>query len=270
MENKTISILGCGWLGYPLALNLQSSGWKVKGSSTSESKQKTLSQHQIEPYQINLNNSIEDIPNSFFDSEYLVINIPPSKLDDALNQYKKLGSIIKSSPIQKVLFISSTSAYDSDNRNAIEDDTETLPDNYNQTISFERIFQGLNKSVTILRLAGLVGPRRHPGRFFATGKSLSNPNMPVNLIHLNDCIGIIKQILERDSWNEIYNGCADTHPSKREFYTKATLKLGSTININESDAIVDGKKVSNKKIKSFLNYQFEYPDLLSMLDYDCF
>ena len=270
MKSKTISILGCGWLGYPLAINLQTSGWAVKGSSTSESKLKMLSKHQIEPFQINLNDNINEIPNSFLESEYLVINIPPSKLDDALNQYKKLSSILNNCPIEKVLFISSTSAYHSENLLANEEDTDTLPESHNRTISFERIFQGLNKDVTILRLAGLVGPKRHPGRFFANGKSLTHPNMPVNLIHLTDCIGIIKQILERNCWNEIFNGCADTHPSKREFYTKATHKLGTTININESDTIADGKKVSNKKVKTTLNYQFQYPDLMSMLDFDCF
>ncbi len=270
MKSNTISILGCGWLGYPLALNLKSNGWTIKGTSTSESKLKSLSKNQIEPFHINLNANINEIQNSFFDSEYLLVNIPPSKLNDALTQYKNLSVIIKKSPIQKVLFISSTSAYPSDVLQANEEDTDTLPDSYNRTISFERIFQSLNKEVTVVRLAGLVGPGRHPGRFFTNGKNLSNPNLPVNLIHLTDCIGIIERILERNSWNQIYNGCADTHPSKREFYTKATIKLGKTININESDTTAEGKKVSNRKIKSTLNYQFEYPDLMLMLDDDCF
>ena len=39
MSNKTtISIIGCGWLGYPLALFLKEKGYQVKGSSRSEEK----------------------------------------------------------------------------------------------------------------------------------------------------------------------------------------------------------------------------------------
>jgi 3-hydroxyisobutyrate dehydrogenase-like beta-hydroxyacid dehydrogenase len=35
IENKSISILGCGWLGVPLAKHLIQKGFSVKGSVTS-------------------------------------------------------------------------------------------------------------------------------------------------------------------------------------------------------------------------------------------
>src|SRR5574343_621841 len=37
-EREKIAILGCGWLGLPLAKSLLSKGYEVKGSTTSESK----------------------------------------------------------------------------------------------------------------------------------------------------------------------------------------------------------------------------------------
>mgnify|MGYP003615968040 CR=1 FL=1 len=37
-----ISILGCGWLGFPLAQKLIETGYEVKGSTTSESKLEAL------------------------------------------------------------------------------------------------------------------------------------------------------------------------------------------------------------------------------------
>ena len=37
-EREKISILGCGWLGLPLAKSLLAKGYKIKGSTTSESK----------------------------------------------------------------------------------------------------------------------------------------------------------------------------------------------------------------------------------------
>ena len=52
--NKKISILGCGWLGLPLAKSLLSKSYEVKGSTTSESKIDLLKNAGISPFQIQL------------------------------------------------------------------------------------------------------------------------------------------------------------------------------------------------------------------------
>ena len=49
-----ISILGCGWLGLPLAKSLLSKGHEIKGSTTSESKLEMLKNAGILPFQIQL------------------------------------------------------------------------------------------------------------------------------------------------------------------------------------------------------------------------
>ena len=76
---KKISILGCGWLGLPLAKTLIEKGNSVKGSTTSIEKIIILKELEIEPYTISLSaNEIKGNINSFLDqSEVLIINIPP-------------------------------------------------------------------------------------------------------------------------------------------------------------------------------------------------
>ena len=54
MKNIKISILGCGWLGLPLAKKLIENGYEVKGSTTSESKLELLKNAGISPYQIKM------------------------------------------------------------------------------------------------------------------------------------------------------------------------------------------------------------------------
>jgi predicted dinucleotide-binding enzyme len=49
---NTISILGCGWLGKPLALAFLTKNMKVKGSTTSSEKILPLSNTGIEAYHI--------------------------------------------------------------------------------------------------------------------------------------------------------------------------------------------------------------------------
>ncbi len=54
-----------------------------------------------------------------------------------------------------------------------------------------------------LRLAGLVGPGRHPGRFFA-GKTAPDGEHGVNLVHLQDVIGAITLLLQAPKGGHIY------------------------------------------------------------------
>ena len=54
-SKKTVSILGCGWLGLPLAKLLIAKGFNVKGSTTSEHKLHTLAQYGIASILVHFN-----------------------------------------------------------------------------------------------------------------------------------------------------------------------------------------------------------------------
>ena len=62
----------------------------------------------------------------------------------------------------------------------------------------------------------------------------------------------------------MFNGCADTHPIKRDYYsaTRALLDLPPP-KFSESTAL-SYKVVSNDKVKAVLNYQFIYPDITNI------
>ena len=74
---KTISILGCGWLGKLLAISLISRGFLVKGSTTSNEKLKVLSSDNIIPFLIDI--SQKEISSEFLDSDILIIAITSKK-----------------------------------------------------------------------------------------------------------------------------------------------------------------------------------------------
>ena len=88
---------------------------------------------------------------------------------------------------------------------------------------------------------------------------------PVNLIHLDDCLGIIDAILQQQAWGETFNGCADTHPSKREFYSYARKLMGLPAPEFDTETEVKYKIISNQKIKTKLNYTFQHPDLMKIV-----
>lgn len=62
------------------------------------------------------------------------------------------------------------------------------------------------------RLAGLVGPSRHPGRWLAGKTGLPGGNAPVNLVHQDDVIGILLRVLENNMLGDVFDVCANERP----------------------------------------------------------
>ncbi len=253
---KTCSILGCGWLGEPLAKSLIKKGYSVKGSTTSKHKIELLTSQRIQPYLLNLEHSPQNFSN-FLNSEILVVTIPSKNIEG----FKHLIAKIEESTIQKVLFISSTSVY-KNSSNIIPEEAD-LADCALKKI--EQLFLLNNHfETTIIRFSGLFGYQRNPGNFFKKSRIIPNPEGVVNMIHRDDCIEIIKRIITKNCWNEIFNACADSHPKRRDFYTKAYRALGYSTPLfkeNDKKAI---KIIGNEKLKKKLNYKFNYPDLLNL------
>src|SRR5690554_3524597 len=107
----SVSILGCGWLGLPLAEKMKSLGYEVKGSTTTSSKMLHLQQLGIHAFKVQLPD--KNLTPDFFKSDYLVINIPPKTAQAGVNNhFDSLQSIIHLiPPTQKIIYISSTSVY---------------------------------------------------------------------------------------------------------------------------------------------------------------
>ncbi|MBI5541689.1 MAG: SDR family NAD(P)-dependent oxidoreductase [Bacteroidia bacterium] len=257
MKNS-ISILGCGWLGEPLAVHLIGKGCSVKGSTTSENKLQKLYELNIEPYLLKLN-SISSGISEFLSSEILIIAIPSKDIEG----FKVLRNYIEKSTIKYVLFVSSTSVY----ANSNELITEENPVLSSALAEIENVFiTNTSFKTTIIRFGGLLGYNRKPGLFYPKGRVIENPDSAVNMIHRVDCIGIINAIIEKEIWNEIFNGCADSHPTKREFYTKAALDIGLQIPLFDESKSGENKIISSQKLKVELNYKFKYPDLLNIAE----
>lgn len=259
--NKTISILGCGWLGKPLAIKLIEKGYAVKGSTTTPSKLNDFKYLGIIPFIISLENLTATI-NDFLTSEVLIIALPSKNIEG----FKKLIKFIEKSFVKKVLFVSSTSVYVSSNKVVTEDSQlqnsplVTIENFFTKNTAFE---------TTVVRFAGLFGYDRKPGNFFKNGRAIPNPEGFVNMIHQDDCVLILEKIIETNYWNSFFNACADTHPTRRDFYikTNADLRNEPPVFLETESSVY--KIISNNKLKSELNYAFKYGDLMA-IDYGIF
>ncbi|MFC4723023.1 NAD-dependent epimerase/dehydratase family protein [Geojedonia litorea] len=265
--NTQITIIGCGWLGLPLAQHLIKLNYKVKGSTTSLAKIATLKNNGINAYCITINSDkiTGPIENCLENSEALIINIPPGLRRNPNQNYvakiKTLITHIEKSGLKKVLFVSSTSVYADEF--PIQEITEsTLPnpttESGKQLLISEKLLQSNpNFKTTVLRFAGLIGPKRHPAKQLSGKSNLKNPEAPVNLIHLTDCISIIEKIITVNDFGETYNASTTPHPNKKMYYSTVCKAMGLNLPHYELSQPSKGKTISSKKLEHHFNYDFQ-------------
>ncbi|MBB1193057.1 SDR family NAD(P)-dependent oxidoreductase [Flavobacterium sp. SOK18b] len=266
---KKISILGCGWLGLPLAKALRQNGYLVKGSTTSTEKLPLLDQWGITPYLISLSEDkvIGNMTDFLQDSETLIIDIPPklrgTEKENFISKIKNTIPFIQNSTVDKVLFVSSTSVYKDENELVTE---ETIPkpdtESGKQLLATEQLLQSsIDFKTTIVRFGGLIGADRHPIKFLAGRENLENPDAPINLIHQEDCIGIINAILSQQVWGEIFNAVTPYHPSRKDYYTQKAVDYDLALPKFDQQGLISGKTISSSKTESVLKYTFAQPNL---------
>ncbi len=270
MQKETITILGCGWLGMPLAESLIAAGYPVKGSTTSEEKLEPMRERGIEPYLIRLDPEIngEDITD-FLHSDTLIVNIPPLRRDDILEyhieQFSSLIDALGQSPVRSVLFVSSTSVYPALGREVTEEDAVDPESPSGQALLYveEMLMQESGFQTTVLRFGGLVGHDRNPLKYLARMEEIADADQPMNLIHRDDCIKIIMEIIRLQQWGEVFNACAPLHPQRGEYYARAAeaanVALPPLVPVSEPTPF---KLVNSEKLVSALHYTFLHPDPL--------
>ena len=272
-----ISILGCGWLGLPLAKALLKNGFAVNGSTTSNDKLLVLQNLGIQAFQINLSPTLseeaaeETIENFLEGSKTLIIDIPPklrgNSQEDFVSKIQTVIPFIEKSTVENVLFISSTSVYgDTSSFDCAQDDTLSVTEDSQlnpetesgkQLVKSEQLLQSnLNFKTTILRFGGLIGDDRHPIKFLAGRTNVENPNAAINLIHQEDCIGIIIKIIELDCWNETFNAAAPFHPSRKDYYTQKAVEFNLALPQFNSVNSNFGKTILSSKVEMVLGYTF--------------
>ena len=196
MENKKISILGCGWYGLALAKKLISVGYDVKGSTTSTTKLDTLKLAGITPYLVNIEEDSIQYEEGFFDCDILFIAISPKSKSPFVEEYpskiKTIATAATKLGVKQIILISSSGVYQDDNFKV--DETIIPHPNTDSGISLLSAENILNSNsaftTTIIRFTGLIGPNRNLSKYFAGKINIPNGLAPVNLIHLADCLGL--------------------------------------------------------------------------------
>lgn len=221
MPARAVSILGCGWLGLPLAKHLLKLGYPVLGSTTSPEKISVLQSCGIRPFLLEAGPRLKgEKISAFFKSSLLFLNIPFERhLEDPSFYKEQIRSVVqhlREGTVEFVIFAGSTAVYPETVEDATEDAAlRFLPGNPSPAGSLLGRAQALWEveqlllndpkfKTTVVRFGGLYGPGRPIGRFLAGKKGLSGGDKPVNLIHQQDCLRVVAQIIGHDVRGEIF------------------------------------------------------------------
>ena len=262
-----ISVLGCGWLGLPLAAELASRGHRVRGSVTHIDKSGVLAEAGVEGHKLELSPTPKGDTDGFFDADVLVITLPPKRREPGVEtRYPaQIAAALASTPEgTRIILTGSSSVYPDLRRTVTETDAggdaENISASGRAILAAEHLLRQRN-GVT-LRLAGLYGYDRQPGRRLA-GRDVSGGNAPVNLVHRDDVVRAILRVLETDLRGATLNVCAPQHPTRREVYTRQAERLGLAPPNFVEPHMQGYKLVSSEALATTLGFTFRYPDPLA-------
>lgn len=257
---RKVSILGAGWLMQKFIqkyLNVYNLLYTYrKPYETTEQESNALLVHLD-------GERIYGSMDKLLETETLILSVPPPS---SRNPYKPsvLLPYLEKSKVKKILLLSSTSVYLKSN-GSVDEKSPLNP--HSSMYELEQAILSINNvALTILRFGGLIGAERHPGNFFRRTLQLSNGNALVNLIHYEDCLSIIHQIIQNDIWGTCFNCCADHHPVKKDFYTAAAASLGYELKVDATLSPNSYVLVDNSKLKRVLNYEFLHNDLMALIE----
>ena len=276
MRNINIFCFGFGQVAKNFIDKVKSENFEISLSTTNTSE---TSQKYI--YGINYENFFfknESYDNKLIEklkkADHILISIPPVKNVDLV--IKNFSKVLEKSRPKWITYLSATSVYGNHKGEWVNEESTTKPTSSNGVarLEAEKSWLSLNKNkglpVQIFRLSGIYSNEsniliRLKSR---NVKLINKPNNFFSRIHVEDITNILFKSLSNFKSGEIYN-ISDDKPSSSEEVILYGTKLLNIDNpkIIETEEIEsemlknfykDSKKVSNKKMKSFFNYNLKF------------
>lgn len=267
-----ITIIGGGWLGLPLAQELQCDGHHIITTKRSGQGVQEVKAQGVEAIKYTLGDNLDELDLApLFESELAIINIPPGRKSFKPEQYisdmKSLIGHAFKSDVEKLIFVSTSAVYGNQNRTAYEYSTvDPVTPSAKAHVEVEHHIRNVFASKgTIFRLSGLVDDNRHPARSLSGRVDIANGQQVVNLIHRTDVIEAIEKIIQRQVYGKTLHLAAPDHPSRAEFYIAVAKEMG----LSEPSFLFDesagkGKSINCELTLSALELELKYPSPYDM------
>ncbi|HEY2082484.1 MAG TPA: SDR family oxidoreductase [Verrucomicrobiae bacterium] len=283
-----VLIIGCGYVGLPLGAELVRRGHKVSGLRRNRAAAAEMNAAGIKPLFADITNAGE-LASLRRDFDWVVNCVASGGgaedyrrvyLEGMRNLIEWLApdrrdSWRRAAGAPRFVYTSSTSVYGQNDGSIVDEKSpaEGTMDTARVLLETERaLLEGArerNFPAMILRVAGIYGPGRgHWFRQFLQGDARieGKGERILNMIHRDDVVGCVIAALERGKSGEIYNAADDESVSQFDFFSwlAAVTSRPMPAAAPENAAVarkrgVTNKRISNRKLKTELDYRFKYP-----------
>jgi len=285
VSNLNIFCFGFGQVAKTFIQKLKLENFNINLFATSRKKTHTLKFNNInytsfqfegDDYDIELIKNLEK-------SDHILVSIPPREGTDLV--IKNFSNIIENCNAKWITYLSATSVYGDHKGEWVNEKSKTKPITSNgiDRLVAEKLWLSLNLNkkipLQIFRLAGIYSNESNILARLKSGKAkiVNRKNNFFSRIHVEDIANILFESLSKFKPGEIFN-ISDDKPSSSEEVTLYGVKLlnmdkPKIIELKDIESEMlknfykDSKKVSNKKMKSFFEYDLKFPSYIEGLNY---
>ena len=278
-----VLIVGCGYVGLPLGIELVRQGHEVFGLRRSVTAADELKRIGIRPLRADITRpeELQQLPRDFD----WVVNCTASGgggPDEYRQIYREgnrnLIAWLTGSPLKKFIYTSSTSVYGQNDGSLVTESSPAQPEaeTAKVLVETEQLLLAAAQQgfpAVILRVAGIYGPARgHSFKAFLRGEARIEGEGArfLNMIHRDDLVGVIIAALQQAAPGKIFNAVDDEPVSQLKFFEWLAVELDRPlppcVTVDAEAGRKRGltsKRVGNEQLQRELGYAFRYPDFRS-------
>ena len=255
----------------------------LSATSRSESSKKTFNGINYNSYLFNSEKFDQNLVVKLKEADHILVSIPPQNQEDLV--IKNFSKFIESSKVKWITYLSATSIYGDHKGEWVNENSKTNPISNNgiARLKAENAWFSLEKNkkipIQIFRLSGIYSNEKNILIRLKSGdvKLINKKNHFFSRIHVDDISNILFKSLSKFKSGEIYN-LSDDKPSTSEEVTLFGAKILNIENIEKIEVnqiksemlknfYNESKKVSNKKMKSYFDYNLKFPSYIEGLNH---
>jgi len=285
MKSINIFCFGFGQVAKNFIKKLHTEQYNINLSVTSRSKssEKIFNEINYNNYLFNSDEFDQNLVKKLKEADHILISIPPENQEDLV--IKNFSKLIENKKVKWITYLSATSIYGDHKGEWVNENSKTNPISNNgiARLKAENAWISLEKNnkipVQIFRLSGIYSNEKNILTRLKAGevKLINKKDHYFSRIHVDDISNILFKSLSKFKSGEIYN-LSDDKPSTSEDVTLFGAKILNIENIEkiEIDQIKsemlknfynESKKVSNKKMKNYFDYNLKFPSYIEGLNH---
>ena len=282
MKEINIFCFGFGQVAKTFIRKLSIEKYKINLSvtSTSESSKETFKGINYNSYLFKSEKFDQNLLVKIKEADHILVSIPPENEEDLV--VKNFSKFLKNSKVKWITYLSATSVYGDHKGEWVNENSKTNPISNKGVarLKAENSWASLEKNnklpVQIFRLSGIYSNEKNILVRLKSGdvKLINKKNHYFSRIHVDDIANILFKSLSKFKSGEIYN-LSDDKPTSSKEITLYGAKMLNIKNIEvhtiKSEILKnfynESKKVSNKKVKNYFNYNLMFPSYIEGLNY---